>query len=164
MSTSQSVPVDQRFQLLDVEIKRHQYRQDTLIEILHKAQEMFGYLEEDVLTYVARRLKLPLSRVYGVATFYHLFSLKPQGKHNCTVCTGTACYVKGSDRLLAALKRELNLSPGETTADGQISLGTTYCIGTCGIALAAMYDDEIVGEQTPESLMAQIKSWLTATP
>lgn len=164
MSTSPSVPVDQRFRLLDAEMKRHQYRQDTLIEVLHKAQEMFGYLEEEVLIYVARQLKLPLSRVYGVATFYHLFSLTPQGRHNCTVCTGTACYVKGSDRLLAMLKREFDLSPGETTADGQISLSTTYCIGTCGIALAAMYDDEIVGEQTPESLMAQIRSWLSETP
>jgi bidirectional [NiFe] hydrogenase diaphorase subunit len=163
-SMTQSVPVDKRFRLLEAEMKRSQYRQDTLIEVLHKAQEMFGYLEEDVLIYVARRLKLPLSRVYGVATFYHLFSLKPQGKHNCTVCTGTACYVKGSDQLLAVLKRELDLSPGETTADGRVSLDTTYCIGTCGIALAAMYDDEIVGEQTPESLMAQIRTWLTAAP
>lgn len=160
MANIQSVPVDRRFRLLEAEMNRHQHRQDSLIEILHKAQEMFGYLEEDVLTYVARRLKLPLSKVYGVATFYHLFSLQPKGKHTCTICTGTACHVKGAQTLLAKLRQELGLRPGETTTDGKISLDTTYCIGTCGLALATMYDTDIVGDQTPESLMAQMRTWL----
>ena len=84
---------DERFKVLDTTMKRNQYRQDALIEILHKAQEAFGYLEKDVLTYVARGLKLPLGRVYGVATFYHLFSLKPKGVHTCEICVGTACHV-----------------------------------------------------------------------
>ena len=92
--------VDKRFKVIDISMKRNHYRQDALIEILHKAQEAFGYLEPDVLEYVAHALKLPLSRVYGVATFYHLFSLKPSGKHTCVVCLGTACYVKCSDKVL----------------------------------------------------------------
>ncbi|MGL6337917.1 MAG: NAD(P)H-dependent oxidoreductase subunit E, partial [Waterburya sp.] len=108
---------DKRIKLLDITMKRNHYRQDALIEILHKAQEAFGYLEPDILAYIARGLKLPLSRVYGVATFYHLFSLKPSGVHSCVVCMGTACYVKGSDRILTALEKELGIHVGETTSD-----------------------------------------------
>ena len=85
---------DKRFKVLDATMKRNQFNQDALIEILHKAQEIFGYLEEDVLLYVARGLKLPLSRVFGVATFYHLFSLKPSGKHTCVVCLGYSEVVR----------------------------------------------------------------------
>ena len=95
---------DKRFKILDTTLKRCQFQQDALIEVLHKAQELFGFLETDVLLYVARGLKLPPSRVYGVATFYHLFTLKPQGEHTCVVCMGTACFVKGADRLLAAVE------------------------------------------------------------
>jgi bidirectional [NiFe] hydrogenase diaphorase subunit len=150
---------DKRFKVLDVTMKRNQYSQDSLIEILHKAQACFGYLEEDVLIYVARQLKLPLSRVYGVATFYHLFSLKPTGKHTCVVCMGTACYVKGGNALLETLKQEFNLSPGLTTPDGEISLATARCIGACGIAPAAVFDGQVNGKQTPETLIAKIKAW-----
>src|SRR5689334_15017471 len=101
---------DSRFKALEVAMKRQQFRQDALIEVLHKAQELFGYLEPDLLYFVARHLKLPPSRVYGVATFYHLFTLKPKGRHTCVVCTGTACYVKGSDTLLSAIE-SLGLHP-----------------------------------------------------
>ncbi|BFM38276.1 putative diaphorase subunit of the bidirectional hydrogenase [Synechocystis sp. LKSZ1] len=143
-------------------MKRNQYSQDALIEILHKAQEVFGYLEEDVLQYVARALKLPLSRVYGVATFYHLFSLKPSGAHTCVVCLGTACYVKGAGALLDTLKQEIHLQPGETTEDGQISLVTARCIGACGIAPAVVYDGKVLGKQDSHSLLEGIQPWLTA--
>ena len=85
---------DKRFKILEAHMKKHQFKQDALIEVLHKAQELFGYLEDDLLLFVAYRLKLPASRVYGVATFYHFFTLKPHGKHTCVVCMGTACYVK----------------------------------------------------------------------
>lgn len=139
---------DKRFKVLDITMKRNQYSQDALIEILHKAQEAFGFLEEDVLLYVARALKLPLSRVYGVATFYHLFSLKPSGAHTCVICLGTACYVKGANALLDTLKAEIDVKPGETTVDGQISLVTARCIGACGIAPAAVFDGKVLGKQT----------------
>lgn len=153
---------DKRFKVLDITMKRNQYSQDALIEILHKAQEAFGFLEEDVLLYVARALKLPLSRVYGVATFYHLFSLKPSGAHTCVICLGTACYVKGANALLDTLKAEIDVKPGETTADGQISLVTARCIGACGIAPAAVFDGKVLGKQTGESVMENIRPWVKA--
>ncbi|MDJ1177664.1 bidirectional hydrogenase complex protein HoxE [Roseofilum sp. BLCC_M91] len=150
---------DKRFKALDVTMKRNQYRQDALIEILHKAQGAFGYLEEEVLEYIAHNLKLPLSRVYGVATFYHLFSLKPSGAHTCVVCMGTACYVKGGDKVLAALEEHTGVHSGETTPDGQVSLVTARCIGACGIAPAVVFDGKVAPQQTPESVIERIKGW-----
>ena len=87
---------DERFHLIDTSMKRHHHRPDALIEVLHTAQELFGHLDHDILFYIARGLTLPPSRVYGVASFYHLFRFKPKGKHQCTVCLGTACYVNGA--------------------------------------------------------------------
>jgi bidirectional [NiFe] hydrogenase diaphorase subunit len=152
---------DKRIKLLDITMKRNHYRQDSLIEILHKAQEAFGYLEPEVLEYIARGLKLPLSRVYGVATFYHLFSLKPSGAHSCVVCMGTACYVKGSDRILTALEKELNIHVGETTPDNQISLMSARCLGACGIAPAVVLDGTVMGKQEPQMILARIDELIT---
>lgn len=148
-----------RFKTLDLAMKRNHYRQDALIEVLHQAQETFGYLEADVLIYVARGLKLPLSRVYGVATFYHLFSLKPSGEHTCVVCLGTTCYVKGAKALLAAIDREIGIHPGETTPDGKISLLTARCVGACGIAPVVVLDGKVSGRQTVEVVSASIQDW-----
>ena len=150
---------DKRFRVLDVTMKRAQYRQDALIEVLHKAQEAFGYLEEDVLAYVAKHLKLPLSRVYGVATFYHLFMLKPGGAHTCVVCMGTACYVKGSDKILSNLEQEFQITAGETTEDNQVSLVTARCIGACGIAPAIVFDGTVAGQQDTESVSKKLHQW-----
>src|SRR5215467_3377410 len=113
---------DKRFKMLEATMKRHQFQPSALIEVLHAAQELFGYLENDLLYFVARGMKLPPSKVYGVATFYHFFSLKPKGEHTCVVCTGTACYVKGAGELLGAVEREANVAEGETTAEGKLSL------------------------------------------
>src|SRR6266404_7816130 len=124
---------DKRFQILEAHMKKHQFKQDALIEVLHKAQELFGYLEDDLLLFIAYKLKLPASRVYGVATFYHFFTLKPKGRHTCVVCLGTACYVKGADKLLAAVEERTKIKAGETTADNELSLLTARCIGACGI-------------------------------
>ena len=148
--------VDKRFKIIDITMKRNHYRQDALIEILHKAQEAFGYLEPDILEYVAHALKLPLSRVYGVATFYHLFSLKPSGKHTCVVCLGTACYVKGSDKVLAALQQELGIKSGETTTAQQVSLLSVRCLGACGIAPVVVFDEEVTQKQTLENVLEKI--------
>ena len=133
---------DKRFKILDATMKRHQHQPDSLIEVLHKAQELFGCLETDVLFYVARSLKLPPSRVYGVATFYHLFSLKPQGEHVCTVCLGTACFVKGAGDIVAALEKRAHIRAGETTKDGKLSLLSARCAGF-----------------TPRSRMDWLKGW-----
>ena len=115
---------DPRFGLIDRTLKRFQYQQDALIEVLHTAQEAFGFLSDDLLIYVAHQLKLPPSWVYGVATFYHFFTLKPQGQHNCIVCMGTACYVKRAAEIVAALQKEYTIDAGETTSDGTFSVVT----------------------------------------
>jgi bidirectional [NiFe] hydrogenase diaphorase subunit len=163
-STNNKKPqVDKRFKTLDITIKRNHYRQDALIEILHKAQESFGYLEPEVLEYVAHQLKLPLSRVYGVATFYHLFSLKPSGAHSCVVCLGTACYVKGGGKIATALEEELGIKAGETTPDGNVSLMAARCLGACGIAPAVVFDGAVAGKQDSETVLQKIKAWQSET-
>ena len=153
---------DQRFKILEGYIKKYQHRQDALIEVLHKAQELFGYLEDDVLRFVAWQLKLPASRVYGVATFYHFFTLKPPGAHTCVVCMGTACYVKGSPRVLAAVEEHAHIKAGGTTADHQLSLLTARCIGACGIAPAVVYDGTVTPRQTPETAVEHIRKWVAS--
>jgi bidirectional [NiFe] hydrogenase diaphorase subunit len=152
---------DKRFRILEVHMKKHQFRQDALIEVLHKAQELFGYLEDDLLLFVAAKLKLPPSRVYGVATFYHFFTLKPQGKHTCVVCMGTACYVKGADKVLAAVEARAGIKAGETTPDGQLSLLTARCIGACGIAPAVIFDGAVTPRQTPQTTLDHVKGWIS---
>jgi len=151
---------DKRFKILEVHMKKLQFKQDALIEVLHKAQELFGYLEDDVLLFVAHHLKLPPSRVYGVATFYHFFTLKPQGEHTCVVCMGTACYVKGADKVVAAIEKLTKIKPGETTADNKVSLLTARCIGACGIAPAVTYDGQVAPKQAPEDALTRVKAWL----
>ena len=155
--------VDKRIKALDIAMKRNHYHQDALIEILHKAQESFGYLEPEILEYIARQLKLPLSRVYGVATFYHLFSLKPSGVHSCVVCLGTACYVKGGGKIISAMEEKLGIHAGETTSDKQVSLMTARCIGACGIAPAVVFDGNVTGKQDPETVLQHIKAWQSDT-
>ncbi len=151
---------DKRFKILDATMKRHQYHQDALIEVLHKAQELFGYLENDLLLYIAHSLKLPLSHVYGVATFYHLFSLAPKGVHSCVICTGTACYVNGAADLLAVVEQQAKIRAGETTLNRQFSLSTARCVGTCGNAPVVVFDNTMYGYQTPESVVEKIEGWL----
>jgi bidirectional [NiFe] hydrogenase diaphorase subunit len=155
---------DKRFHLLEVAMRRQQYQQHSLIEVLHAAQQLFGYLELDVLLFVAHHLKLPLSKVFGVATFYHLFCLKPPGQHTCVICTGTACYVKGADQLVAAAGETAQVKPGETTADGKLSLVTARCVGACGIAPVAVLDGAIHGHATAEHIVHCLKGWLTRGP
>lgn len=116
--TSSLTADNQRQRLLEAAMKRHQYRSDALIEVLHTAQELFGYLEPELLLHIAHSLRLPPSHVYGVATFYHFFSLDPKGVHTCTVCMGTACYVKGAAQLLSKLEQEAHIQAGETMPDG----------------------------------------------
>ena len=152
---------DPRFALIDRTLKRMQYQQDALIEVLHTAQEAFGYLEEDLLIYIARQLKLPLSWVFGVATFYHFFSLKPQGEHNCIVCMGTACYVKRAAEIVAALQAAYGIEAGETTPDGKLSVLTARCLGSCGLAPVLVLDGEVLARQTPEETLEAVQARLS---
>jgi bidirectional [NiFe] hydrogenase diaphorase subunit len=151
---------DKRWKLVEVTMRRNGYAGHSLIETLHTVQDCFGYLDEPGMKYVARCLSLPSSKVYGVATFYHLFTLKPQGKHNCVICTGTACYIKGAGDLVAALKQRFGVNLGETTPDRAISLLGARCLGACGLAPAAVVDGNVLGKQTSEALMAKIEEIL----
>lgn len=151
---------DTRLKILEATMKRHQHRPDALIEVLHKAQELYGYLTPEMLASVAHSLHLPPSRVYGVATFYHFFSLAPQGEHTCTVCLGTACYVKGAAAILAELERELDLRAGSTSADGQLSLLTARCLGACGIAPAVVLDGHVLGRAELALVSARLHALL----
>lgn len=145
-------------------MKRHQFQPHALIEVLHAAQDLFGFLEVDLLFFIARNLKLPPSKVYGVATFYNFFSLKPKGEHTCVICTGTACYVKGAEALLKAVVDKAHVKEGETTPDGKLSLLTARCLGACGIAPAVVLDGSVKGHETSESLLQRMKGWLADGP
>ena len=142
---------------VDRALKRCQYSQDALIEVLHAAQETFGFLSDDTMTYIAHELKLPPSWVYGVATFYHFFNLKPLGEHTCTVCMGTACFVKRAGDIVEALEKEFDVKAGETTADGKLSINIARCLGNCGLAPMVILDHEVHARQTPESIMKYCK-------
>ena len=156
-SHSKAPSDDNRFRILEATMKRHQYRPDALIEVLHKAQELFGYISPELLKSLSQTLKLPPSRVYGVATFYHFFSLAPPGEHTCVVCLGTACYVKGAAEVLAALEKHTGIKSGETTQDNQFSLLTARCLGACGIAPAVVLDKTVLGHQTSETIIEHLK-------
>ena len=151
---------DKRWKIVDVAMRRNGYAGHALIETLHAVQDCFGYLDDDALKYVARSLKLPTSKVYGVATFYHLFTLKPQGEHTCVVCTGTACYIKGAGELLEGIKEKYGVKPGQTTKDNSLSLLSARCIGACGLAPAAVLNGRVLANQSSEQLNATIEEEL----
>ncbi|MBE2219485.1 MAG: bidirectional hydrogenase complex protein HoxE [Ignavibacteria bacterium] len=136
---------DNRWKLINATMKRHGYQPNCLIETMHTVQETFGYLDEISLKFVAFALKVPLSSVFGVATFYNFFNLKPQGKHTCVVCLGTACYIKGTNEIAEEIKKEFKIGMGKTTEDGQVSLLSARCLGACGIAPAVVIDGEVHG-------------------
>lgn len=147
---------DSRFKLVDRTLERFQFQPDALIEVLHTAQEVFGYLDESLLIYVARQLRLPLSWVYGVATFYHFFSLEPQGEHTCIVCMGTACYVKRAAEILSAVQSTYGIEAGQITGDGKLSLQAARCLGSCGLAPLIVLDGEVMGKLTPEVTLERV--------
>ncbi len=154
---------DERYLALDRTMKMFNNEKDALLEVLNTAQESFGYLSEELLIYVSSRLGAPLSRVYGVATFYHMFTFSPLGEHNCIICTGTACHVKGSNRIVQALSDAFNIGAGETTPDGLFSLTTARCLGSCGLAPVVVLDGEVRGKETPESVARRVKETVSLT-
>lgn len=155
-------PDDSRTKLLNAAIKKTKSRPDALIQVLHKAQSMFGYLPMEIISYIAKSFRLPPSRVYGVVTFYHFFSLKQQGDHTCLVCTGTACYVKGARDILDEIKTHYNLQPGEVTDDNQLGVQVARCVGACGLAPAMIVDDEVIPKLKPEDTKTVIDSRMGA--
>lgn len=148
---------DERYKAVERTLRRFKYQKDALLEVLNAAQEAFGYLSEELMTYVADQLDVPLSQVFGVATFYHLFTFEPLGEHNCIVCTGTACHVKGSDRIVETLAAAYDIRPGETTPDGQFSLTNARCLGSCGLAPVIVLDGQVIGKGTPEGVLQKVQ-------
>lgn len=148
---------DKRWRIVNATMRRHGYSPDALIETLHSVQEAFGYLDDEMLNYVSASLRVPPSKTYGVATFYHFFKLKPGGRHSCVVCMGTACYIKGGQQVLQAVSEAYGIEEDETTEDDELSLLTARCIGACGLAPAAVIDGVVVPGLTPETALEHIE-------
>ena len=151
-------PAEERWHTVEARMRQLGYRPDGLIEVLHAVQEAFGHLPANALARVATALRVPLSAVYGVATFYSHFTLQPQGRHVCEVCTGTACHIGGGAAILAALQDRLGVAAGSTTPDGSFSLLTTRCPGTCSLAPMMTVDGAAVGPVTAEEAVAMLES------
>lgn len=150
---------DNRWKIVNGTMRKNGYARHALIEALHTVQSSFGCLDDDAIRFVAQSLRVPLSQAYGVATFYHYFTLKPPGKHTITICAGTACYIKGSDKLIAAAERKLGIKQGQTTADGEISLMIARCVGACSRAPVMLCDGELSGQMSAEQVQAQLERW-----
>ncbi len=149
---------DKRWRIVDTRMRRLGHRPDALIEALHSVQEAFGFLDGGSLAYVGDSLGVPLSKVFGVATFYAFFTLKPQGRHACVVCTGTACYINGASGILARIGRDLGVRPGQTTEDGELSLLSARCLGACSLAPAMVLDGEVHGKLTPDGVVERLEA------
>lgn len=154
------VPDDSRYKALDRAMRKLGYAKSSLIESLHAAQEAFGFLDDDAMKFVAESLNVPKSKVYGVATFYSHFQLKPQGKHACVICTGTACYIKGAEPILTSIWKKYKLKAGETTEDKELSLLTARCLGSCGLAPLGVFDGRVVGYLSEEKSVTHIEEML----
>jgi bidirectional [NiFe] hydrogenase diaphorase subunit len=150
---------DRRWRMVDRTMRLHGYQTHALIETLHSVQEAYGYLDMDVMQQVAKALKVPLSQVFGVATFYHFFSLKPAGEHTCVICTGTACYIGGASSIVEGIHKEFGVEPGETTEDGKVSVVIARCIGSCGLAPAIVYDGAVSGKETASNVLDKLRKW-----
>ncbi len=149
---------DPRVKLIAAKLKKENYQPDALIEVLHTAQNAYGYLPLPVLSYIAKALHLPPSRVYSTVTFYHFFSLKSKGEHTCLVCTGTACYVKGAQAILNEIEKKYGLKPGQVTSDNKFGVQVARCIGACGLAPAVVIDEEVHGKLTAAEIHEKIHS------
>ena len=133
-------------------LKGYAKDKSNLIQILNQTQEHYGYIPQSAQKEIAEYLNITMAEVYGVITFYSRFTLKPKGKYNVAVCLGTACFVKGSEKVLDRLKEKLGIDVGETTPDGKFSIEATRCIGACGLAPVFTVNDEVYGKATPEMI------------
>jgi len=144
--------MDPRWVTLEEVLKKYRNDAGAIIQALHKAQDIFGYVSPEVQEKVAEVLNVPLSEVYGVATFYSLFSLKPRGEYKIGVCLGTACYVRGAAQVLAELEKQLDIKVNDTTTDGKFTLEVTRCIGACGLAPVITINEDVFGRVEPDKV------------
>jgi bidirectional [NiFe] hydrogenase diaphorase subunit len=152
---------DKRWKIVDAAMRRHGYAPSALIETLHSLQEAFGHVSEESLRYIAESLNLPPSKVYGVATFYNLFNMKPLGRHVLSLCTGTACFVKGAGEISQFMKEEYGLCEGDTSADGNLTFMVARCVGACGLAPVMILDGKVVGKLSVEQMKDKIREWMS---
>jgi NADH-quinone oxidoreductase subunit E/NADP-reducing hydrogenase subunit HndA len=130
-----------------------------LINVLHKCQEHFGYLPAEVQEVISNELVVPVAKIYGVVTFYSFFTMTPKGKHPVSICMGTACYVRGAEKVLEEFKKELGLQVGQTTIDGKFSLSSLRCVGACGLAPVVLVGDKTYGRVAPDDVKNIIKEY-----
>ena len=152
---------DKRWKVVKATMQKHNYSSRALIETLHVIQNSFGYIDEEAMNYVSQELRVPLSKVLSVATFYNGFSNKPAGEHTLVLCTGTACFVKGNDKMLEFMKENHGLSPNQTTPDNKLSFLTARCLGACGLAPVMVLDGQICGNMPIEDMKARIEEWIS---
>ncbi|SKA84579.1 NADH-quinone oxidoreductase subunit E [Caloramator quimbayensis] len=134
-------------------------KEGALINILHEAQDMFGYLPKDLQLYIARKCNIPASKVFGVVTFYSYFTMEPRGQHVINICMGTACFVKGAEKILTEFKRILNIKEGNMSEDGMFTINTLRCVGACGLAPVVMVDGKVYGRVKVEDVEEIIKEY-----
>ena len=132
-----------------------------LINVLHKCQETFGYLPAEVQEIISEKMKMPAAKVYGVVTFYSFFTMIPKGKHPISICTGTACYVRGAETVLSEFKKQLDIEVGETSEDGKFSLSCLRCVGACGLAPVVQVGDKTYGRVAPDDVKGIIEEYTT---
>lgn len=150
---------DDRYEKALEIIKSYKEVKGGLMPVLQQIQNVYGYLPEDILKRVSEELDIPMSEIYGVATFYSFFSLKPKGEHIIRVCLGTACYVKGAQQIIDKLSEVLNVDVNDTTKDGKFTLEATRCLGACGLAPVMMIDSKVYGRLTPDDIPNIIKEF-----
>ena len=133
-------------------MKNHSWKETALISILHEIENLYNYLPAWALKYISEKLNTPLIQVYGVASYYDAFHLKPRGNHHIRVCKGTACYLRGATQIFEELERELGIKEGETTPDMEYSLETVACIGACGLSPCIMVDKKVIAKLSPKKI------------
>lgn len=149
----------EHYAALDSFINELPDKKGSLIRVLHKAQELFGYLPREVQLYIARKLDIPGAKVFGVVSFYSYFTTEPVGKYKVSVCMGTACFVRNADKILDVFKEELSIGTGETTDDGLFTLKDVRCVGACGLAPLVLINDQIYGHVTVEDARELVKKY-----
>ena len=139
-------------------LDQYKIQRGAVIPVLQKAQEIYGWLPKEVLEVIGREMRVPMSQIYGVVTFYSQFYLTRRGRHIVRQCDGTACHVKGSARIIDAVEHHLGIKAGETTPDYRVTFEVVYCLGSCGLAPVAMVDGEVVGHLVPESMIKLLET------
>jgi NADH-quinone oxidoreductase subunit E len=142
--------------LLEI-LEEYKNQKGAVIPILQRAQEIYGYLPKPILKEISKRLRIPISRIQGVATFYAQFHLKRRGRHLIRVCDGTACHVKGATKLVDVIEENLDVKPGDSSPDYKYTLEIVYCVGSCGLAPVVIVDDKVIGQSEPDKLVRQLK-------